>query len=146
MFVVDTNIMIYAAVEEFSEHDDARRLIEQWRRGSRSWFATWPILYEFLRVVTHRSVFERPLKLSDAWSFVDRLFEASSFSLLVETNRHGDVLAALMAEYPRITGNILHDLHTAALMKEHGVTEIRSADADFHQFRFLRVVNPLSAP
>ena len=136
--------MIYAAVEEFSEHEDARRLIEQWRRATRPWFATWSIVYEFLRVVTHRSVFERPLKLSDAWSFVDRLWEAPSFSLLVETNHHADVLAALAAEYPRMTGNILHDLHTVALMKEHGVTEIRSADADFHQFKFLSVVNPLS--
>ena len=144
MFVVDTNIMIYSAVEEFSEHENARSLIEQWRRGTRSWFATWPILYEFLRVVTHRSVFERPLKLSDAWSFVDGLFEAPNFSLLVETNRHADVLAALIAEYPRMTGNIMHDLHTVALMKEHGVTEIRSADVDFHQFKSLRVVNPLS--
>ena len=102
-------------------------------------------MYEFLRVVTHRSVFERPLKLSEAWTFVDRLWEAPSFSLLVETNHHADVLAALAVEYPRMTGNILHDLHTVALMKEHGVTEIRSADADFHQFKFLRVVNPLSA-
>jgi len=28
-------------------------------------------------------------------------------------------------------------------MREHGITEIRTADADFHQFRFLTVVNPL---
>jgi len=29
-------------------------------------------------------------------------------------------------------------------MREHGVTEIRTADADFHQFPFLEVVNPLA--
>jgi predicted nucleic acid-binding protein len=28
-------------------------------------------------------------------------------------------------------------------MKEHGIPEIRTADTDFHQFPFLRVVNPL---
>jgi predicted nucleic acid-binding protein len=42
-----------------------------------------------------------------------------------------------------ITGNRLHALHIAALMTEHGVVEIRTADLAFHQFRFLRVVNPL---
>lgn len=42
-------------------------------------------------------------------------------------------------------GNVVHDLHIAALMVEHGVTEIRTADTDFHQFEFLRVRNPLTA-
>jgi predicted nucleic acid-binding protein len=37
----------------------------------------------------------------------------------------------------------LHDLHIAALMREHGVAEIRTADIGFHEFKFLRVVNPL---
>ena len=38
----------------------------------------------------------------------------------------------------------VHDLHTATLMREHGVSEIRTADADFHQFAFLDVINPLA--
>ena len=33
----------------------------------------------------------------------------------------------------------------SVLMREHGITEIRTADADFHQFRFLTVVNPLDS-
>ncbi len=37
----------------------------------------------------------------------------------------------------------MHNLHTAALMKELVVSEILTADTDFHQFRFLRVENPL---
>jgi len=38
----------------------------------------------------------------------------------------------------------LYDLlDAAALMREHGVVEIRTADMGFHQFKFLRVVNPL---
>lgn len=46
--------------------------------------------------------------------------------------------------HPKIAGNLIHDLHTAVLMKEHGITEIRTADTDFHQFAFLRVVDPLA--
>ena len=144
MFVVDTNILLYAAVEEFPQHDEARRLVERWRRETRPWFVTWSILYEFLRVITHPKVFEHPLKLPDAWSFVAGLFDASSFRVLVETDRHASVLEMLTAEYPKMAGNIVHDLHTAALMNEHGVTQICTADAEFHQFKFLRVVNPLS--
>ncbi len=144
MFVVDTNILLYAAIEDFDEHEQARRLLEKWRQEIRAWYVTWPIVYEFLRVSTHRSVFEKPLKLPEACSFIDSLFDASDFGLLVETDRHAGLLQTLSADYPRMNGNIMHDFHTAVLMKEHGVTEIRTADSDFHQFKFLRVVNPLA--
>lgn len=66
--------------------------------------------------------------------------------MLVPTERHMEVLEGLSTRHPRLSGNIVHDLHTAALMREHGVTEIRTADTDFHQFPFLTVVNPLVGP
>jgi predicted nucleic acid-binding protein len=61
----------------------------------------------------------------------------------VETDRHPEVVRDLTLEYPHMSGNRLHDLYIAALMKEHGVVEIRTADLAFHEFKFLRVVNPL---
>ena len=65
--------------------------------------------------------------------------------ILAETERHSAVLAEVCAAHARLAGNPVHDLHTAVLMREHGVSEIRTADADFHQFRFLTVVNPFVA-
>lgn len=144
MFVVDTNILIYAASRQFPEHARARALVERWRRGTAPWFSTWSVFYEFLRVTTHRAVLERPLKIGQAWGFLEALFDTAVFGMLVETERHAGVLAEMQGEYPSIAGNLLHDFHTAVLMKEHGLSEIRTADADFHQFKFLRVVNPVS--
>jgi toxin-antitoxin system PIN domain toxin len=144
VFVVDTNILIYAASRQFPEHGRARALVERWRRGATPWFSTWPILYEFLRVTTHRAVLERPLKIAQAWAFLEVLFDAPGFGLLVETERHAGVLAAIQAEYPSVAGSLVHDFHTAVLMSEHGLKEIRTADSDFHQFKFLRVVNPVA--
>jgi predicted nucleic acid-binding protein len=66
--------------------------------------------------------------------------------VLVATDRHADVLADLVASHGHIKGNLVHDLHIVALMLEHGVPEIRTADADFRQFGVLRVVNPLVEP
>lgn len=63
--------------------------------------------------------------------------------VLTETERHPEVLRETAAAHTRLRGNAIHDFHTAVLMKEHGITEIRTADADFHQFTFLQVVNPL---
>lgn len=143
MFVVDTNLLIYAAIREFREHDQAAKLLAEWGASAEPWHITWSIAYEFLRVVTHRAALPHPLTFAEAWSFIDSLRSSPSFGILVETERHAEVVCDLTLEYPRISGNRLHDLHIAALMKEHGVVEIRTADLGFHEFKFLRVVNPL---
>ncbi len=143
MFVVDTNLLLYAVNPDSPDHTRARGLLEEWRAGERSWFLTWGIVYEFLRVSTHARVFPRPLDLPTAHAWLAALLAGPGVSLLVETERHDDVLGEQIAAHPRLRGNPVHDLHTAVLMKEHGVGEIRTADSDFHQFGFLTVVNPL---
>lgn len=143
MFVLDTNLLLYAVNRDAPDHERARALLEEYRQGERPWFLTWGIVYEFLRVGTHPRIFPEPLTLPAARAWIASLLAGPSAGLLVETDRHTEVLAALVAEHPRLAGNPVHDLHTATLMKEHGVAEIRTADTDFHQFPFLRVVNPL---
>jgi len=143
LFVVDTNLLIYAADEDAPGQERMRALLAEWRLSNEAWFTTWSVIYEFLRVATHRSVFAHPLTFANAWGFVASLRASPSFGILLETERHGEVIHDLALEYPRMSGNRMHDLHIAALMKEHGVVEIRTADTDFHEFKFLRVVNPL---
>jgi uncharacterized protein len=143
LFVVDTNLLIYAAIRESTPHRRANQLVAEWTSSTEPWYITWSIAYEFLRVVTHRTALAHPLTFADAWSFIDSLRASPSFGVLVETDRHGEVVRNLTREYPHVSGNRMHDLHIAALMREHGVVEIRTADTDFHEFKFLRVVNPL---
>jgi len=143
VFVVDTNLLLYAADEDTPAHARMRGLLKQWGSSSEAWLTTWSIIYEFLRVATHRSVFSRPLTFGEAWGFIESLRASPSFGILIESDRHAEVVRNLAREYPRLSGSRLHDLHIAALMREHGVVEIRTADLGFHEFRFLRVVNPL---
>jgi toxin-antitoxin system PIN domain toxin len=144
VFVVDTNILLYAVNPDSADHQLARTKLEEWRAGDRPWFLTWGIAYEFLWVSTHPRVFPSPLAPRTAQGWLGILLDTPNVAMLVETARHGEVLREIVGEYPRARGNILHDLHIAAVMKEHGVAEIRTADTDFNQFRFLNVVNPLS--
>lgn len=143
VFVVDTNLLLYAALREFKEHERAGNLLANWGTAAEPWNITWSIAYEFMRVATHRAPFPHPLTFGEAWAFIESLRASPSFGILVETERHAEVVRELTREYPRVSGNRLHDLHVAALMREHGVVEIRTADVGFHQFKFLRVVNPL---
>jgi len=38
----------------------------------------------------------------------------------------------------------MHDVHTAVLMREHGIREICTRDTDFHRFPFLKVIDPVA--
>lgn len=144
LFVVDTNLLVYAADEDSPGHERMHALLTAWGSSAETWFITWSITYEFLRVATHPSIFPFPLNFAQAWEFIENLRSSPSFGVLVETERHRGVLEDLVDEYPRLAGNRIHDLHIAALMREHGIREIRTSDTDFHQFKFLRVVDPLA--
>jgi uncharacterized protein len=75
--------------------------------------------------------------------FITRLLASPSLGVLIPTERHADVASAVFAELPHLAGSILHDAHTAILMREHGIRQICTRDADFHRFPFLEVIDPL---
>lgn len=146
MFVVDTNILVYAADEDAPAHGVCRELLEQWRRQQSVWYTTWGVVYEFLRIVTHPRVLRIPWTSTNAWSFVDAMLGSTALSLLVETDRHAAVVAQVLREVPQLGGNLMHDAHTAVLMREHGIRQIYTRDTDFHRFPFLEVIDPLTLP
>lgn len=145
MFVVDTNVLVYAADEDAPSHAPCRKALEGWRRQGSAWFATWGILYEFLRITTHSRVLRIPWSARKAWSFVDAILASPGLGVLVETDRHPTVADQVLREIPHVAGNLIHDAHTAILMREHGIRRIYTRDTDFHRFPFLEVVDPLQS-
>jgi len=143
MLVVDTNVLVYAADQDSPFHATCRNWLDGQRVRPDAWYTTWPILYEFLRVVTHPRVMRRPWNISSAWDFVAALLSSPGLSVLIATQRHADVAAQVFTELPHLAGNLLHDVHTAILMREHGIHRVCTRDTDFHQFPFIEVVDPL---
>ncbi len=144
MFVVDTNVLVYAADADSPHHQRCRARLEEWRRQPAAWYLTWGIVYEFLRVTTHPRVMRRPWSGQEAWRFARALLASPGLSVLVPTDRHADVASQLFAELPHLAGNLIHDAHTAVLMREHGVRRIFTRDTDFHRFPFLEPIDPLA--
>ncbi|MEX2284645.1 MAG: TA system VapC family ribonuclease toxin [Gemmatimonadota bacterium] len=142
--LVDTNVLIYAANQDAPEHLRCRELVEQWRVGRKRWYTTWAVLYEFLRVVTHPRVFPRPWEIAPALEFVEGVLASPSHRVLVETERHASIAREVMRQVPGLAGNLLHDYHTAVLMREHGVSKVCTRDSDFRRFPFVEVIDPLS--
>jgi predicted nucleic acid-binding protein len=62
--------------------------------------------------------------------------------VLQATDRHEEVLRATVRDVGRPAGNLFHDLHTAVLVRGHGVSEVMTADIDFRKFPFLTVTYP----
>jgi toxin-antitoxin system PIN domain toxin len=145
MFVVDTNVLIYAANRSCPEHAHCLKLLQKWRSQPSAWFVTWGILYGFIRVVSHPRVLPNPWPIKDAWRFVESLLASPGLDILSETELHDEVCADTIKEVPQLAGNLVTDLHIAVLMREHGVKVIYTRDADFHRFPYLDVRDPLQA-
>jgi predicted nucleic acid-binding protein len=47
VFVVDTNVLVYAADRSATEHARCRELLVDWRAQATPWYLTWGIVYEF---------------------------------------------------------------------------------------------------
>jgi toxin-antitoxin system PIN domain toxin len=144
VFVVDTNVLVYAADVDAPAHARCRELLEEWRRQSSAWYTTWGVLYEFLRITTHPRVLRSPWSVNKSWFFVEAMLGSTALSVLVETERHASVVEEVLQEVPQVGGNVVHDAHTAILMREHGIRRIYTRDTDFHRFPFLEVIDPLA--
>ena len=145
MLLVDTNILVYAADIDSNFHVPCNQWLERQQRQLGAWYITWPIIYEFLRVTTHPRIKRRPFSLSTAWEFVTALLASPGLAVLIATDRHVQVAAEVISELPHLAGNILHDAHTAILMREHGILQICTRDTDFHRFPFIEVIDPMQS-
>lgn len=143
MLVVDTNILVYAADQDSPFHTVCRGWIEQQRSRADAWFTTWAVVYEFLRITTHPRVMRQPWTIPAAWGFVRALLVSPGLGMLAPTSRHAAVAEQVFNDFPHLSGNILHDTHTAILMREHGIRRICTRDTDFHRFNFLEVFDPV---
>ncbi|HEY7300248.1 MAG TPA: TA system VapC family ribonuclease toxin [Xanthobacteraceae bacterium] len=143
MLAVDTNVLVYAANIDSQFHAPCRDWLDRQRSRRGAWFITWPIVYEFLRVTTHARATPRPWAAPAAWEFIRALLAAPGLSVLVPTERHADVAGEVLMELPHLAGNLIHDAHTAILMREHGIRQICTRDADFYRFPFLEVIDPV---
>jgi len=137
---LDTNVLVHAFREDASRHAVAKHALEGLLGAGRPLALPLPCLYEFLRIVTHPSIFITPTPLGLALDALDRLLDAEGCWLLTPTQRHPQLLREVLVA-SKATGNLVHDAHIAALMREHGVADILTEDRDFLRFPGVRVIH-----
>lgn len=142
MFALDTNILVYAHFDAYPQHVKARCFCQEEVLGGGDFCMGWQVFYEYLRIVTHPRIHRRPLTLAEATADLEPYVAHPRCHMLEHTRQHLQIFSALAAQQPTLAGNLVHDCHYAALLREHGVKRVYSADADFRRFGFLEVVDP----
>lgn len=82
----------------------------------------------------------------EAWKYIEALLASPGLALLQQTTRHREIAGEIIKKYATLSGDIVHDLHTAILMKEHGIKNIYTFDQDFNRFDFAKVLDPTNEP
>jgi uncharacterized protein len=142
LILVDANLLIYAHVSAFAQHQTARDWLDRQLNDVSRVGLPWASLLGFLRIVTNPRMFERPEPVADAWAQVTAWLACDTAWVPEPTKRHPEVLRSLIA-LAGVHGNLVPDAHLAALAIEHGVT-LCSTDGDFARFPGLRWLNPLA--
>ncbi len=141
-YSVDANILVHASNER-SPHQAAAAEFISARAADRDLFClSWATVHAYLRICTHPGIFERPLAPSKAAANIEQLLELPRVRLIAEGDDHWRALREA-SEGLQLKGNLVPDAALAAVLMQHGVTTLYTADRDFRRFGFLKVVNPL---
>lgn len=138
---VDVNILVYATDETSARYRRARALVEHISTSATITYLFWPVLVGYLRIVTHPAITESPLRPADALANVDALLSRPQ----VRTAGEGEAFWASfkhLATSVSPRGNLVSDMHLAALMRQHEVTTIWTNDRDFRKFDGITARDP----
>jgi toxin-antitoxin system PIN domain toxin len=141
MIAIDANLLIYAHVSSFPQHEVAREWLDHQLNDVGPVGIPWASVLAFLRLVTNPRVFERPEPITDAWRQVRAWLACDTVWIPQPTERHAELLDRFLA-LSGVHGNLVPDAHLAALATEHGLT-LCSTDGDFARFPGLHRLNPL---
>ncbi len=143
MILVDANLLLYAHNASAKQHEGARTWLVEVFSGTEVVGLPWATLLAFLRVGTNPRAFPNPLTLPEGIEIVSEWLDQPPVRLVAPTDRHWDVLAALLPN-AQAKGPLVTDAHLAALAIEHGAL-LCSTDSDFSRFPGLRYRNPLAS-
>jgi toxin-antitoxin system PIN domain toxin len=142
MIAVDSNLLVYAHREDSQWHEAADSCILELAETNAPWAIPWPCIHEFLAIVTHPRIYAPPTPLGKAIDQVEAWLESPSVVLLSESEDYWPQLRAIL-ETGKVSGPQVHDARVMALCRQHGVSELWTADRDFGRFPGLSVRNPL---
>lgn len=142
MIIPDVNLLLYAVITGFPQHERARKWWEATLNDATPAGLPTAVVFGYLRIATNPRIFTSPLPVETAVGYLEQWLDQPHVDLLVPGPRHL-ALAFDLLRTLGTAGNLTTDAQLAALAIEHQA-ELHSNDTDFGRFPGLRWVNPLA--
>jgi toxin-antitoxin system PIN domain toxin len=143
-YSVDVNVLLYASDQASPRYDEAMQFLLNRASDPELFCISWSTLMAYVRISTHPSIFSHPLSPEEALKNVEILIRQPRVRVLSEDDGFLVMYREVTSLFP-VRGNLVPDAHLAALLLQHGVRKIYTADSDFRKFEFLEVSNPFSS-
>lgn len=143
MILLDTNLLIYAFLEESPKHRVTKNWLEQQFASGHPVAMPWAALLGFVRICSNRGILQNPVSIPECWAQVVEWLELKSTWIPAPSPNHRRVMGKLLGKVGN-KSDLIPDAHLAALAIEHDLT-LCSADQDFRRFQEVRWHNPLAA-
>lgn len=140
-FTFDVNILVYAADTRAARHERARQFLEWVATTPSIAYVFWPTLVGYVRIATHPGILESPLTTEEALADVEDLIARPQINAVGEGDAFWSTFRAA-ARMVGARGNLVSGAHLAALMHQHGVWTIWTADRDFRKFDGITALDP----
>jgi len=141
VILIDTNLWLYACLQESPHHSSARAWLEATFNNQELIALPWNVVLAVLRISTQPRMMREPLSPSQAMDLVEGWLQHLLVTVVHPGPDHWSILRQLLEE-AGTAGNLTPDAHLAALAIENNCTLV-SADSDFQRFPGLRFRNPL---
>ena len=141
MIIPDVNLLLYAHVAAFPEHDQTRRWWEALLNGARDVGIAGPALFGFVRLASNPRVLNPPMDVGQSLTRVEEWLTRPHVRFIQPGPRHLEIAFGLL-RHTGAAAQLTTDAQLAALAIEWQ-GEVHSNDTDFGRFPGLRWVNPI---
>ena len=142
-YSIDVNIFVYASNPADKDYQQqAISFLDEKLNESELLLLPWITLMSYQRITTHPSIFPVPLTPQKAWKNIEDLFALPQVRIIGEEDDFAHHYLQTTSGL-HVRGGLVSDAHLAAILRQHGVKTMYSADSDFRKFDFLKVINPL---
>ncbi len=145
MFAIDTNILVYAHNKDSEFNEKASAFLEDKMNkrdseGKLDVCIPSQVLMEFINVIT-RQTLKSPLSLSEALQIVQDYLDTN---VQIVNQQETQIQTFLELLSTVTTRKKIFDVVLAATLKDNDISGLYTLNvADFQEFKFLHIINPL---
>jgi uncharacterized protein len=140
VILVDVDVLVAAHRADHPHHELVLPWFADLTGGDEPFWVPDTVWSSFVRISTHRRIFEVPSPIDEVFDFVTAVRGQPNHLSLVPTDRHLDLFEDLCRDYDAL-GDLTADAYLAALAIDHGC-DVVSLDRDFARFERVTWMRP----